>query len=102
MNMNGADASAAAGFNTTKPNWNYTGPAFPQAEAQELLADGNNGPDDIHMARDRVRGAARPSAEEIGAEQYVRRPARRSPRYDHAGRGRGRRATSPCRRATTR
>ena len=28
MDMNGADASAAAGFNTTKPNWHYSGPAF--------------------------------------------------------------------------
>ena len=40
MNMNGADASAAAGLNTTKSNWHYTGPALPAAEAQELLADG--------------------------------------------------------------
>ncbi len=29
MNMNGADASAAAGLNTTKSNWHYTGPALP-------------------------------------------------------------------------
>ena len=29
MNMNGADASAAAGFNSTKANWSYTGPALP-------------------------------------------------------------------------
>ncbi len=27
MNMNGADATAAAGLNTTKANWHYTGPA---------------------------------------------------------------------------
>ncbi len=51
MDMNGADASAAAGLNTTKLNWHYTGPALPQAEAQTLLADGNNGPVDIHMAQ---------------------------------------------------
>ena len=44
MNMNGADASAAAGLNTTKSNWHYTGPALPAAEAQELLANGANGP----------------------------------------------------------
>ncbi len=43
MDMNGADASAAAGFNTTTPGWHYTGPAIPQAEASSLLADGNNG-----------------------------------------------------------
>ena len=30
MNMNGGDASAAAGLNTTKENWHYTGPALPQ------------------------------------------------------------------------
>ena len=35
MNMNGADASAAAGFNTTKADWHYTGPGLPTAEAQE-------------------------------------------------------------------
>jgi hypothetical protein len=70
MDMNGADASAAAGLNTTKPNWSYSGPALPQAEAQTLLADGNNGPADIHMA---VSGCAAPltPAHEIGAEQYV-------------------------------
>ena len=45
MDMNGSDASAAAGFNTTTPNWHYTGPAIPQAEASELLAAGNNGPE---------------------------------------------------------
>ncbi len=70
MDMNGADASAAAGYNTTKPNWHYTGPAIPQAEAQALLADGNNGPIDIHMAESGC-AARLTSAEEIGAEQYV-------------------------------
>ena len=70
MDMNGADASAAAGFNTTKPNWHYTGPALPQAEAQRLLADGNNGPIDIHMAESGC-AARLTSAEEIGAQQYV-------------------------------
>jgi hypothetical protein len=70
MNMNGADASAAAGFNTTKPNWHYDGPALPQAEAQSLLNEGNNAPGDIHMA---VSGCATrlTSGEDIGAQQYV-------------------------------
>ncbi len=70
MDMNGADASAAAGFNTTKPNWHYTGTALPQTEAQALLADGNNGPVDIHMAQSGC-AARLTSAEDIGAEQYV-------------------------------
>jgi hypothetical protein len=70
MDMNGADASAAAGFNTTKPNWHYTGPALPQAEAQALLADGNNGPTFIQMAENGC--APRLTAvEDIGAQQYV-------------------------------
>ena len=80
MDMNGADASAAAGFNTTKPNWHYTGPAIPQAEAQALLADGNNGPSDVHMA---LSGCAAKltSAEEIGAEQYVQATSAAASRY---------------------
>jgi hypothetical protein len=70
MNMNGADASAAAGYNTTKANWSYTGPAFPSALAQELLAQGQNGPDQIHMA---ATGCAKEPtfSEEINAVQYV-------------------------------
>jgi hypothetical protein len=70
MNMNGADASAAAGYNTTKANWNYTGPAFPSALAQELLAQGMNGPDQIHMA---ATGCAKEPtfSEEINSVQYV-------------------------------
>ena len=70
MNMNGADASAAAGLNSTKANWSYTGPALPTALAQELLADGQNGPDQIHMA---VTGcAAEPTfSQQINATQYV-------------------------------
>ena len=43
MDMNGADASAAAGFNTTTPNWHYTGPAIDQAEASTLLATATTG-----------------------------------------------------------
>ena len=44
MDMNGADASAAAGLNTTKANWHYTGPALPTAEAQDLLAEERTDP----------------------------------------------------------
>jgi hypothetical protein len=70
MDMNGADASAAAGFNTTTPNWHYTGPALAQAEAQALLTDGNNGPVDIHMAQSGCAPALT-AAQDIGAAQYV-------------------------------
>ncbi len=70
MDMNGADASAAAGFNTTVPNWHYNGPALPQAEAEALLADGNNGPVDVHMAESGC-AARLTAAEDIGAAQYV-------------------------------
>ena len=70
MNMNGADASAAAGLNTTKANWHYTGPALPTAEAQELLAQGENGPTDIHMLKSGC--ATEPTfSEQINADQYV-------------------------------
>jgi hypothetical protein len=70
MNMNGADASAAAGFNTTKANWSYTGPALPSAMAQELLAQGENGPDQIHMA---ATGCAKEPtfSEQINELQFV-------------------------------
>ena len=70
MDMNGSDASAAAGFNTTTPNWHYTGPAIPQAEASELLAAGNNGPGDIHMAESGCAPSLT-AADDIGAVQYV-------------------------------
>ena len=70
MNMNGTDASAAAGFNTTTPNWHYTGPALPSGEAQTLLNEGNNGPSDIHMAKSGC-AARLTSGEDIGAQQYV-------------------------------
>jgi len=70
MNMNGTDASAAAGYNTTKVNWHYTGPPLPNAEAQTLLNEGNNGAPDIHMA---ISGCAPrlTSSDAIGAQQYV-------------------------------
>jgi hypothetical protein len=70
MNMNGADASAAAGLNTTKANWHYTGAPLPQALAQELLADGGNGPNAIHMAQSGC--SPEPTfSQEINAVQYV-------------------------------
>ncbi len=70
MNMNGADASAAAGLNMTKSNWSYTGPALPTAEANTLLTDGLNGPTDIHMAASGC--AAEPTfSQEINAFGYV-------------------------------
>jgi hypothetical protein len=70
MNMNGADASAAAGLNTTQSNWHYTGPALPAQLSQLLLAQGGNGPTTIHMA---VTGCANDATaqQQIGATQYV-------------------------------
>ena len=75
MDMNGADASAAAGFNTTKPNWHYSGPTLPQAEAETLLADGNNGPSDIAMAENGCAPKLT-AAQEISAQQYVQQTSR--------------------------
>jgi hypothetical protein len=80
MNMNGADASAAAGLNTTKANWDYTGPAFPIALAQELLAQGKNGPDQIHMAA--TGCASEPTfSQEINSTQYVQTTSTAVARY---------------------
>jgi hypothetical protein len=80
MNMNGADASAAAGLNTTKANWDYTGPALPTAEAQELLAQGVNGPTDIHMAADGC--TSEPTfSQQINATQYVQNTTEAVARY---------------------
>jgi hypothetical protein len=80
MNMNGADASAAAGLNTTKSNWHYTGPALPAAEAQELLARGANGSADIYMA---ARGCSpEPTfSQQINATQYVQATSQVVARY---------------------
>ena len=78
--MNGADASAAAGLNTTKANWHYTGPALPTAEAQELLAQGANGPTDIHMAA--TGCASEPTfSQQINATQYVQNTTEAAARY---------------------
>jgi hypothetical protein len=80
MNMNGADASAAAGLNTTKVNWHYTGPALPAAEAQALLAQGANGPTDIHMAAEGC--ASEPTfSQQINATQYVQNTTRAAARF---------------------
>jgi hypothetical protein len=80
MNMNGADASAAAGLNTTKSNWHYTGPALPTAEAQELLAQGANGPGDVHMAANGC--ASEPTfSQQINATQYVQNTTEVAARY---------------------
>ena len=80
MNMNGADASAAAGLNTTKSNWHYTGSALPTAEAQELLAEGGNGADRVHMAKSGC--AKEPTfSEQIGATQYVQATSQKVARY---------------------
>jgi hypothetical protein len=80
MNMNGADASAAAGLNTTKSNWHYTGPALPTAEAQELLSQGANGPTDIHMAANGC--ATEPTfSQQINATQYVQNTTEAAARY---------------------
>jgi hypothetical protein len=82
MNMNGADASAAAGLNTTKASWNYTGPALPIALAHELLAQGKNGPDDIHMAE--TGCAAEPTfSQEINSTQFVQATSQAVARYDN-------------------
>ena len=80
MNMNGADASAAAGLNTVKANWHYTGPALPTALAQELLAEGANGPTDIHMAA--TGCASEPTfSQQINATQYVQNTTEAAARY---------------------
>jgi hypothetical protein len=80
MNMNGADASAAAGLNTTKANWHYTGSALPTAEAQQLLAQGANGPTDIHMYASGC--ATEPTfSEQINAVQYVQSTSQAVARY---------------------
>ncbi len=82
MNMNGADASAAAGLNTVKANWSYTGPALPIALANELLAEGKNGPDDIHMAE--TGCAAEPTySEQINSTQYVQATTKSVAPYDN-------------------
>ena len=80
MNMNGADASAAAGLNTTKANWHYTGPALPATEAQQLLAQGANGPAEIHMAANGC--ASEPTfSQQINATQYVQNTSEAVARY---------------------
>jgi hypothetical protein len=80
MNMNGADASAAAGLNTTKANWSYTGPALPAGLAQELLAQGGNGSHAVHRAESGC--AVEPTfSQEINAVQYVQSTSQAIARY---------------------
>jgi hypothetical protein len=75
MNMNGADASAAAGLNSVKDNWHYTGPALPFALANVLLANGGNNPNQVHMARSGC--APEPTfSDQINAVQYVQATSR--------------------------
>ncbi len=80
MNMNGADASAAAGLNTTKADWHYTGPALTTTEARELLAQGVNGPRDIHMLMSGC--TTEPTfSQQINAAQYVQTTSQAVARY---------------------
>jgi hypothetical protein len=80
MNMNGTDGNAAAGLNTTKANWHYTGPALPTALAQELLADGGNSAANLHMAASGC--AAEPTfSQQINATQYVQSTSQAVGRY---------------------
>jgi len=80
MDMNGADATAAAGLNTTKANWHYSGPTLPQAVANLLLADGANGPDDIHMAS--TGCSPEPTfSQQINATQYVQATSQYAGRF---------------------
>jgi hypothetical protein len=80
MDMNGSDASAAAGLNTTKVNWHYTGPPLPSTTSQVLLADGANGPKDIHMA---VTGCAKAATatQLLGSTQYVQSTSQAAAAY---------------------
>jgi hypothetical protein len=81
MDMNGSDASAAAGINSTKANWSYTGPALPNPLAQELLKDGGNGADQLKMA---ATGCAKSptNSEEINAVQYVQSTSENVAQFD--------------------
>ena len=99
MNMNGADASAAAGLNTTTANWHYTGPALPSAEAQQLLAQGENGPTDIHMLKSGCTTGPTFS-EQIGADQYVQSTSQAVGHYTSPA-PLWRPGTSPSHRRTT-
>jgi hypothetical protein len=80
MDMNGEDASAAAGLNTTVPNWAYTGPALPRAEAAELIADGADSAADLHLARSGCAPTIT-TGEEIGAQQYVQQTSEAAAKY---------------------
>ena len=81
MDMNGADASAAAGFNTTKPNWHYTGPALPQAEAQRAPGRRQERTQRHPHGRERLRAQPDRQPGRSGAEQYVQATSAAVSRY---------------------
>ena len=81
MNMNGADASAAAGLNTTTTNWHYTGPALPSATSQRASGQRRQRSGRfIHMA---VTGCAKPvtATQLLGATQYVQSTSQAAAAY---------------------
>ncbi|HUC03777.1 MAG TPA: hypothetical protein VL961_00165 [Acidimicrobiales bacterium] len=80
MDMNGSDAAAAAGINSTKDNWSYTGPALPPAYAHELLREGGDGPTAVRMAATGCAHAPTAS-QEINAVQYVQATSQSVARY---------------------
>ena len=72
MNMNGADAGADRGPQHDEGELVLQdGPALPAAEANELLADGPNGPDDVHMALLGLPTSEPTFSQEINAFGYV-------------------------------
>ena len=84
MNMNGADASAAAGLNTTKANWHYTGPALPTVGGTGALGPGRERADrhphahqwvrvGTHLLRRDQCGPVRPEHESGGGPLLVPR-----------------------------
>ena len=102
MDMNGADASAAAGFNTTTPNWHYTGPRHSAGRgAARCWRTATTGPIDIHMAESGCAPSLT-AAEDIGAVQYVQATSAAVSALRHARRRRWPPGTCPRRRRTTR
>ena len=88
MNMNGADASAAAGLNTTKSNWHYTGPALPAAEVQQLSGPGRERTRRDPHGGQRVRAGAHVlPADQCHAVRPEHQPGRGSVRQPRGGDG---------------
>ena len=79
MDMNGADASAAAGLqhDDAQLALHRSRPAAGRGAAQLLTQDGNNGPADIHMAESGCAPALTATAGDRGRSSTCRRPARR-------------------------